>query len=129
MGRFTGSASSSAGRLALLLVNLSHALITLASASNDGAVVLADATASTGRKLETTPAHCHPLSKDLLTAIAQENHVLISVMDELVWHVYGKSWVTNVQSAGITYWVSARILWHGHVRRCVRHEASSDLPC
>lgn len=60
-----------------------------------------------GRDLQTMPTHCHPLSKDLLSKIAVDNHVLISVMDEMVWHIYGESWVRNVQQAGITYFVSA----------------------
>ena len=64
---------------------------------------------SHSRSLQTIPAHCHPLNKEALQKIAKDNHVLISVMDELVWSVYGPSWVQNIKTAGITYWSIAAL--------------------
>ena len=54
-------------------------------------------------------AHCGPLSADLVKKVARDNTVLVTIVDKLVWHSFGPSYVENIQSAGITYWLIAAL--------------------
>ncbi|KAG2491978.1 hypothetical protein HYH03_009709 [Edaphochlamys debaryana] len=56
-----------------------------------------------GRALKAS--HCGPLTKELVLGVAKNNTVLVTVVDNIVWKCFGPSWVENVQSANITYWL------------------------
>ena len=68
---------------------------------------------------------CPALSKAHLTKFAENNTVLITVVDQRVMGKFGKSWVENVKAAGIGYWLVAaldpwtsRLLGHWGVKQC-----------
>jgi hypothetical protein len=47
---------------------------------------------------------CPALSKEHLAKYAVNNVVLVTVVDKLIMQKFGKSWVKNVEQAGIKYW-------------------------
>ena len=68
---------------------------------------------------------CPALSKAHLAKFANNNTVLITVVDQLIMRKFGKSWVENVKAAGIGYWLVAaldpwtsRLLGHWGVKQC-----------
>ena len=68
---------------------------------------------------------CAPLSKAHLSQFASNNTLLITVVDQLIMRKFGKSWVENVKSAGISYWMVAaldpwtsKLLGHWGVKSC-----------
>ena len=68
---------------------------------------------------------CNSLSKEHLSSFANNKTLLITVVDQLIMRKFGKSWVENVKSAGISYWMVAaldpwtsRLLGHWGVKQC-----------
>lgn len=47
---------------------------------------------------------CQPMSKELLQSWSKNNFILVTVLDKILVHRFGRSWVQNVQTAGITYY-------------------------
>ena len=86
---------------------------------------------------------CAPLSKAHLAQFANNNTLLITVVDQLIMRKFGKSWVENVKSAGISYWMVAaldpwtsKLLGHWGVKSCfnaplerMRYKGSGETPC
>ena len=74
------------------------------------------------------PSHgptCDGMTKAHLSSFALNNTLLITVVDQIVMRKFGKSWVENVKSAGIRYWMVAaldpwtsRLLGHWGVKQC-----------
>ena len=79
-------------------------------------------------RIEDPPPHappCSQLTKAHLTQFALNNTLLVTVVDRLVMQTFGKSWVENVKSAGISYWMVAaldpwtsKLLGHWGVKSC-----------
>ena len=68
---------------------------------------------------------CAPLSRAHLSRFALNKTLLITVVDRLVMQTFGRSWVENVKSAGISYWMVAaldpwtsKLLGHWGVKSC-----------
>jgi hypothetical protein len=68
---------------------------------------------------------CAPLSKAHLSLYTLNKTLLVTVVDRLVMQTFGKSWVENVKSAGISYWMVAaldpwtsKLLGHWGVKSC-----------
>ena len=68
---------------------------------------------------------CDGMTKQHLSSFAINNTLMITVVDQLVMQTFGKSWVENVKSAGISYWMVAaldpwtsRLLGHWGVKQC-----------
>ena len=68
---------------------------------------------------------CNGMTKQHLSSFAINNTLMITVVDQLVMQTFGKSWVENVKSAGISYWMVAaldpwtsRLLGHWGVKQC-----------
>ncbi|KXZ42496.1 hypothetical protein GPECTOR_141g694 [Gonium pectorale] len=56
-----------------------------------------------------TAAHCGPLSRELVWRHAVNGTVLVTVVDKLVWRIFGPSWVENIRAANISYWLVAAL--------------------
>ncbi|KXZ42495.1 hypothetical protein GPECTOR_141g693 [Gonium pectorale] len=54
-------------------------------------------------------APCGPLSQELVWRHAVNGTVLVTVVDKLVWRIFGPSWVENVRAANISYWLVAAL--------------------
>eukprot|EP00198_Chlamydomonas_reinhardtii_P008350 XP_001697687.1 predicted protein [Chlamydomonas reinhardtii] len=53
--------------------------------------------------------HCGSLTSALVKKVARDNTLLVTIVDKLVWHSFGPSYVENIRSAGITYWLIAAL--------------------
>jgi hypothetical protein len=84
---------------------------------------------------------CPNLLKEHLSKFAEKNTVLVTVVDQIIMRKFGKSWVENVKSAGIKYWLVAaldpwvsRVLSHWSINQCfnapmerLRYKGAGDL--
>ncbi|GAX75129.1 hypothetical protein CEUSTIGMA_g2573.t1 [Chlamydomonas eustigma] len=68
---------------------------------------------------------CLKLSKEHLSKFSEKNTVLVTVVDQIIMRKFGKSWVENVKSAGIKYWLVAaldpwvsKVLGHWGISQC-----------
>lgn len=78
------------------------------------------------------PGKCGEMTKEFLDKIAVKNTLLVTSMDILTWSLFGPSFVSNLRSAGITYWlvaamddqVAERMAEYG-ITQCVKVNAAS----